>query len=437
MTQACPVAEAPIEFPASAPQIRVTAGVGSAGQKTWNLRRPVTLLGSKRPAHIVLHDRGVSVAHCAIINTGSDVLLFDLHTTGGTFRGKERVDLVALQDGDVITLGETTIHVAIRQPTADADDSGAGIEYVDPTLMVSPLKISLIHTDSHWTVERAVTLIGRLDSATIRLDHADVSTRHGLLFRFGKQPAVFDLGGRAGIWVNGQKRDLSTLSDGDRVTVGPFGLQFQVQEATNGGNTTPAPAGATATSMDGAGAPSSPGAPQAVSTNNGTPEPSAFASAQGNGATASAVNTAEPAPSEPRTDPLQHNIAEAWERLNQWRAQLRSDAAAITQQQTTLSARESQLEARDAALRGQLHDITRFNEQLAERETELARYAAEVQERADAFGSIQKDFLDRQAEVQRKEEELHRREQAMNQRWSRMQSTTCPHCRKPISLGGG
>jgi DNA repair exonuclease SbcCD ATPase subunit len=188
--------------------------------------------------------------------------------------------------------------------------------------------------------------------------------------------------------------------------------------------------------MEGAASSNSAGTAQPMPSGNGALDPTASASVQSTAATASAVNNAEPALAEPRTDPLQHNIAEAWERLNQWRAQLRSDAAAITQQQTTLSARESQLEARDAALRGQLHDITRFNEQLSERENELARFAAEVQERADAFGAVQKDFLDRQAEVQRKEEELHRREQAMNQRWSRIQSNTCPHCRKPISLGG-
>lgn len=443
MTQACPIAETALELPASAPQIRVTAGVGSAGQKTWNLRRPVTLLGSKRPAHIVLHDRGISVAHCAIVNTGTDVVLFDLHTSGGTFRGKDRVDLVALQDGDVISLGETTIHVAIRQPSANADDSGAGIEYVDPTLMVDPVSVSLIHTDSRWTIERAVALIGRLDNAAIRLDHAEVSTRHALLFRFGRQPAVFDLGGRAGVWVNGQKRDISTLVDGDRITVGPFGLQLQIPESANATNL-PQASASTATTV--APAESNTVPPTSVQTSAPAtqPAPSVAAAKDSTPTTAAPVTAAvaptatpnEPAASEPRSDPLQNNIAEAWERLNQWRAQLRNDAAAITQQQSSLSAKEAQLEARDAALRGQLHDITRFNEKLAERENDLARYAAQIQEQADAFGAAQKEFLDRLAEVQKKEEELHRREQALNQRWSRMQSTTCPHCRKPVSIGG-
>ena len=138
---------------------------------------------------------------------------------------------------------------------------------------------------------------------------------------------------------------------------------------------------------------------------------------------------------EQRSDPLQTNIADAWERLNQWRSQLKQDAAAISEQQTSLSAREAQIEARDAAFRGQLHDITRFNEQLAEREKQLAERAAQVQVDADLLTSSQKEFLDKQMEAQKKEEELHRREQALNQRWSRMQSTVCPHCQKPIAFG--
>ncbi len=81
------------ELPSEAPRVRITAGVGSAAQKTWNIRRPVTLIGSKRPAHIVLHDRDISPAHCVIINTGVDVLLKDLYTHSGTLCDDSRVDL--------------------------------------------------------------------------------------------------------------------------------------------------------------------------------------------------------------------------------------------------------------------------------------------------------------------------------------------------------
>lgn len=424
-----PVAEGVLELPASAPQIRVTAGVGSAGQKTWNLRRPVTLLGSKRPAHIVLHDHGVSAAHCAIINTGTDVLLFDLHTSGGSFRGKEPVELVALQDGDVITLGESIIQVAIRVPAVGPNDSGSGIEYNNPLTLINPVTFTLVHTETRWTIEQAVALIGRNDGSAIRLDHDDVSARHALLFRFGRDAAIFDLGSRAGVWVNGQRRDLTLLTDGDRVTIGSFGLHLQVHDRT-------VVLGSIRTAKAGQGLCSTLSVPMSPELDAVIPAPSPL-TAPTSGSSVACNEPLAPAGSvglQAPIDPLETNIAEAWEKLNQWRAQLRHDAAAITEQQTSLSERESQLEARDAALRGQLHDISRFNEQLAEREKELAITAAQVQAQMDAMTAAQKDFLDKQIEQQKKEEELHRREQALAQRWSRMQSTVCPHCQKPIAL---
>jgi|CXWL01.1.fsa_nt_gi pSer/pThr/pTyr-binding forkhead associated (FHA) protein/uncharacterized coiled-coil protein SlyX len=435
MEQSCPVAEAVVELPSSAPQIRVSAGVGSAGQKTWNLRRPVTLLGSKRPAHIVLHDRGVCAAHCAIINTGTDVLLFDLHTTGGTFRGKEQVELTALQDGDIIKLGESTVQVAIRLPACGPDDSGSGMEYSDPTSMINPATITLLHTDTRWTIEKAVALIGRNDHAAVRLDHNDVSARHALLFRFGREAAIYDLGSRAGIWVNGQRREVSVVADGDRVTVGPFGLQLEIQQRAGalGAAISEPPCDAAAVSNQVSGQTDAqvvtPGAaPKELKNEEAPPalNPLGIIADSARGGAAS---------NEEQCDPLQTNIAEAWERMNQWRAQLRHDAAAISERQISLSEREAQIEARDAAFRGQLHDITRFNEQLAEREKQMAQMAAQAQAQADALGAVQKEFLDKQIESQKKEEELHRREQALTQRWSRMQSTVCPHCQKPITLG--
>jgi len=227
MTENTPQLQEPtVTLPDSAPLVRVTAGVGSAGQKTWNLRRPVTLIGSSRPAHIVLHDKDISKAHCVIVNTGTDVLVKDLRTSSGTKCNREPIDIAVLADGDVITIGSNNIQVAINLPEGSADDSGAGLQYADPVKFTHPVDVRLMHTDRQWTIEDAVVLVGRHERATIQLDHDDVSMRHAVIFRFGDRPAVFDLGARTGIWVSGKRSSISLLADGDCVTVGPFGLSI-------------------------------------------------------------------------------------------------------------------------------------------------------------------------------------------------------------------
>ena len=415
---ATPVRELTVELPADAPLIRITAGFGSAGQKTWNLRRPVTLIGNRRPAHIVLHDQDISSAHCVIVNTGTEVLLRDLHSSGGTFCNQTRVDLAALKDGDVITLGSTNIQVAIQVPADAAGDSGCGLEYVEPTKFPCRVEVNLIHTDTHWLVEDAVVLIGRHNDATIRLDHPDLSSRHAVLFRSGSGPAIFDLGSRNGLWVNGQRCSLTPLSDGDRVTVGPFGLGIRVKEHATG-----------LLGAISAGLPSTESKP--VEPVIGAAAAALASTPLASTSSGSARSLPEPVPH----DPLHHTLSEAWERLNSSRTSPRADTPVLDEQQSSLSAREAELDARDAALRGQLHDITRFHEQVMAREQELAAQLAQLQAEKDVLATAQKTFAERELELSQRDEDLTRREHVLSQRWSRLLATTCPRCGQPVNVG--
>jgi pSer/pThr/pTyr-binding forkhead associated (FHA) protein len=431
------IREQTVELPVHAPLVRVTAGVGSAGQKTWNLRRPVTVIGSRRPAHIVLHDQDVSNAHCVIVNTGTDVLVRDLHTSSGTLLNKKRVDLAVLSDGDVLSLGETNIQIAIQVPENAAADSGCGMQFADPARFPNRVKLNLMHTEKVWHLEEAVVLIGRHDDAPIRLDHPDISARHAIVFRFGKQPAVFDLGSRTGIWVNGQRCSLTPLQNGDRLTAGPFGLAVNASEL-------PAVALPEVVSAP---APVLPAPPPVVEPPHEA-SPFARAAAKAQAAPAlppavapasapeMAVPAAAPAPQEPTpAEPLGQGITQTWEQLNSWRTQLRNGAIALEAQQNDLAAKEAELDARDAALRGQLHDVTRFHEQITVRERELAAKMAQMQAESDVLEAGKRDAELRDADLARRDQEAHRREQALAQRWARLAATRCPTCKKPINIG--
>lgn len=432
-----------LELPTLAPQVRITAGMGSAHQKTWNLRRPVTVIGSARPAHIILHDNDVSKAHCVIVNTGREILLKDLYTSSGTFCNKDRVDLIALQDGDVITVGTTQIQVAINLSESEKDDSGCGMQFVEPTKFAKPLLVKLDQTDVSWKIEDAVTLIGRHASATIRLDHLDTSTRHAILFSFGDDTGVFDLGSRTGMAVNGAPCGSSLIRPGDRLNIGPCTLAVGViespvtqlaaeaQRQTQGEIPTApreVPAAVTPPALDrsdpGLQVPPMPVRPPSVALGQGRVTPFDGASPRDAGAALSQIET--------ELSTLQKNIGESWDRLNRWQEQLRQDTQKLNTRDADLDARGRELDAKDAALRGQLHDLTRYHEQITAREQELAAELARIQGENDKLTSAQADLVRREGDLARRNDELQRREHVLAQRWARLLAAACPHCGKPV-----
>ncbi len=445
-----------IALPAAAPLVRITAGAGSPGQKTWNLRRPVTLIGSRRPASIVLHDRNISAAHCVIVNTGSEVLLKDLHTSSGTRCNKEQVDLALLKDGDVIVVGDMSIQVAIQVANDEADDSGCGVEFVDPTKFPETITLGLAHTDTEWLIEDAVTLIGRHPDAAIRLDNEAVSTRHALLFRFASGAAIFELGSRTGITINGEECTSAMLSDGDRIAVGPCVLRA--------GRFDPAALDGQPSTAD---EPEDPGKRSSGDPSEDPPSREGLAEGESSsvGPTPRAAGFSPPersrrlkpaAPDKPPPldtlgigdDPdctleriesqlgtLQKNIAKSWGQLNSWETQLQDDSTELNKQESDLETRGAKLDARDAALRGQLHDLTRYQEEIAARERELAAQLARIQAERDELSASQTARKQQEAQVERRAEELQRREHVLAQRWTRLLSATCPHCSKPVNVG--
>ena len=402
--------EPSLELPTTAPILRITAGAGSAGQKTWNIRRPVTLIGARRPAHIVVHDRDVSKAHCVIINTGSDVLIKDLHTALGTRRNGMTVELALLEDGDVIQVGNTRIQVAIRVPDGGQSDSDCGEKFVEPTQFAEPVRFALKHTDLTWSVRDAVALIGRHEQAEVRLDHPDVSTRHAVLFRLGDQPALYDLGSRTGTTVGGQPLLASLLRDGDLAGIGPCLLQL---------GTSLAPPSLDAEHSGGNGSTPAVRVCEGLVVDSRIPD----------------VSSGSFDDIERELGALQANIAGAWTRLNEWESKLREDDAKPEEQERDLDRWEAELEAKDAALRGQLHDLTQYAQEIADREKQLAESLAQVRREQEKLTLEQVQLVEREDDVARRSAELQRREHVLAQRWARLLAANCPHCAKPIRIG--
>lgn len=416
------VREPTVTLPDGAPLVRITAGAGSAGQKTWNLRRPVTLIGSRRPAHIVLHDKDISPAHCVIVNTGTTVLIKDLHTSSGTKLNETLIDLTVLGDGDIIQVGSMNIQVAIQVPSNAADDSSVGLEYENPTRFIKPVSVQLTGVDKKWDIEDAVVMLGRHESALIQLNHADVSTRHAVLFRFMGFPAVFDLGGRNGIHVNEQPCSITSLYNGDVINIGPFSLNISSPQSPVSPQKTEARQSSALPDED---------YKQRMSDLAKSTDPSTETNSTSPFAAAVKKSKEE---KEAQKKNLGEDISETWEQLNSWKTRLEKNETALNKQETNLTTRAGELDERDAAIRGQLHDITRLQEEVQEAEQKIEKENSQIQSDREAIVKAQKQRTEQEKEIKRKLAELQKREQAMSQQLLRLQNLNCQDCGAKIQI---
>jgi hypothetical protein len=70
------------------------------------------------------------------------------------------------------------------------------------------------------------TRVGRSLAADIRFDDPTVSRRHALIVRAADGVRVLDDRSLNGVFVNGERVEWSTLSDGDEILVGRHELRF-------------------------------------------------------------------------------------------------------------------------------------------------------------------------------------------------------------------
>jgi hypothetical protein len=75
-------------------------------------------------------------------------------------------------------------------------------------------------------LDRGWTRIGRSLAADVRFDDPTVSRRHAMVHRAEDVTRVLDDRSLNGVFVNGDRVDMRTLSDGDELTIGRFRLYF-------------------------------------------------------------------------------------------------------------------------------------------------------------------------------------------------------------------
>jgi hypothetical protein len=90
---------------AGARNVRLVSGDG----RTYPLQMGSTVIGRGDQANLRLPDVGISRRHARLDYDGAQVVLTDLGSTNGTMVNGQRVSAVALNPGDMIQLGTTTL----------------------------------------------------------------------------------------------------------------------------------------------------------------------------------------------------------------------------------------------------------------------------------------------------------------------------------------
>jgi len=418
-TENASMATAQSPLPPTAPRPRVTTGHGTPAEKSWNLRRPVTLIGSRRSAQILLRHPEVSKAHCAVINTGRHVLARDLNSRTGTRLKGEAIHLAVVHDGDMMNVGPVNVEFAIQ--AGSPGDAG------DPLQV--PFVASIRRTDSseQWEIRSAATLIGRKAGGDIVLDHADISLAHALLCHVDGSLAIFDLGSRTGTWLNGQQVQYAQLRSEDSLRIGPFELAVvlaetpvvegqqgdprHIESVTNppvpvdyqGGIDISEPTDISEPIEDDAvpfedlprGHESAMSTPEIVINQparspegSDTAGPDAWTEAAGGPETLLSDL-------ERNLAVLQKNLSQSAQRVSRWQAQL--DARS-----SELDRREAELNAREAPLRD-------LEQQLSQKQTELDQVLSTVQQRQTQIEAAEKTIAEQGQQLQAAQQEFEQR----------------------------
>lgn len=196
------------------------------------LRRVVTLIGSREHCKLRLRHPRVSPVHLAVVNSGTNVYAVDLMTRHGTMLDGLKMEHEKLSDGDVIEVGPWELTVRTEVPPGGANGGAVDFEH-------APRTWGLEHVATHRLLQpnRAVCIIGRRRGCDIAISDGRVSRVHALLFPWRDRPVVYDLLSYNQTFVNGQPVGFRVLEDDDQIAIGDsrFRVRLALPHAGRGG----------------------------------------------------------------------------------------------------------------------------------------------------------------------------------------------------------
>lgn len=210
------------------------------------VHQPFTLVGRDDACDVTLNDPDVNPRHAWLQVVGGRVYALDLGSRAGLVWPDGNSRAGWLDPGTPVKVGP--FRVRLRSPVSDRPAA------VSPNPLRPDPELARTHPPAHldfrngkrardrWTVNRAVTLVGRSDACKLHLHADDISAFHCGLVHTPDGLWVVDLSGR-GVVVNGERMRVAPLPDGAELWIGRFLVSCRYPAGWKPpGGTTPPPA---------------------------------------------------------------------------------------------------------------------------------------------------------------------------------------------------
>ncbi|MBE0475081.1 FHA domain-containing protein [Rhodoferax sp.] len=210
---------------------KITIKLGSDILQEVQLTKERTTLGRRPYSDVVMENMAVSGQHACLVLEDQHVSIEDLHSTNGTYVNGSAVKKQALQDGDVIEIGNFTIKFSAN--SGDVEDRVEDQEGLS-------VNAGLVPTPPASPVEPAADLIGRIKviagpAVGRELRLTKIVTTFGkpgvavaAITRREQSYFVHLVGGADAPMLNGSPvgQEPRMLSEGDQITLSGTVLQF-------------------------------------------------------------------------------------------------------------------------------------------------------------------------------------------------------------------